>query len=39
MNSTAEIEAFVAVARQRGVTRAAAHLNRSQPAITRRIRQ
>ncbi|MEQ9641975.1 MAG: LysR family transcriptional regulator [Alphaproteobacteria bacterium] len=39
MNSTAEIEAFVAVARQQGVTRAAAHLNRSQPAITRRIRQ
>jgi len=34
-----EIEAFVAIAEKGGVTRAAQHLGRTQPAITRRIRQ
>src|SRR5262249_44618699 len=33
-----DIEAFVSVAQLRGVTRAAGHLHRSQPAITRRIK-
>jgi DNA-binding transcriptional LysR family regulator len=35
----ADVEAFVAIARTGGVTRAAGRLHRSQPAITRRVRQ
>jgi DNA-binding transcriptional LysR family regulator len=33
-----DLETFVSIARLRGVTRAASHLHRSQPAITRRIK-